>query len=55
MVHPPRRRCGEILRRAGRAGRDGEPRLMGLAYFALGDDAEASARSYLTDYYAWLG
>jgi alkanesulfonate monooxygenase SsuD/methylene tetrahydromethanopterin reductase-like flavin-dependent oxidoreductase (luciferase family) len=37
------------------AGRDGEPRLMGLAYFALGDDAEASANAYLTDYYAWLG
>jgi alkanesulfonate monooxygenase SsuD/methylene tetrahydromethanopterin reductase-like flavin-dependent oxidoreductase (luciferase family) len=38
-----------------RAGRDGEPRLMGLAYFALGDTGEADANSYLTDYYAWLG
>ena len=28
---------------------------MGLAYFALGDDAEADADAYLTDYYAWLG
>ena len=37
------------------AGRDGEPRLMGLAYFSLGDDAEANASAYLTDYYAWLG
>jgi alkanesulfonate monooxygenase SsuD/methylene tetrahydromethanopterin reductase-like flavin-dependent oxidoreductase (luciferase family) len=37
------------------AGREGEPRTMGLAYFALGDDAAASARAYLTDYYAWLG
>jgi alkanesulfonate monooxygenase SsuD/methylene tetrahydromethanopterin reductase-like flavin-dependent oxidoreductase (luciferase family) len=37
------------------AGRDGEPRLMSLAYFALGDGAEESARSYLGDYYAWLG
>jgi alkanesulfonate monooxygenase SsuD/methylene tetrahydromethanopterin reductase-like flavin-dependent oxidoreductase (luciferase family) len=37
------------------AGRDGEPRLMGLAYFALGDSAEEDARAYLTDYYAWLG
>ncbi|MBA3867007.1 MAG: LLM class flavin-dependent oxidoreductase [Solirubrobacterales bacterium] len=37
------------------AGRDGEPRLMGLAYFSLGDDAEADANGYLTDYYAWLG
>ncbi len=37
------------------AGRDGEPRLMALAYFSLGDDAEANANAYLTDYYAWLG
>ncbi len=37
------------------AGREGEPRLMGLAYFALGDNAETDANSYLTDYYAWLG
>jgi alkanesulfonate monooxygenase SsuD/methylene tetrahydromethanopterin reductase-like flavin-dependent oxidoreductase (luciferase family) len=38
-----------------KAGRDGEPKLAGLAYFSLGDDAEANANSYLTDYYAWLG
>jgi len=37
------------------AGREGEPRLMGLAYFSLGDNAEADANAYLTDYYAWLG
>ncbi len=37
------------------AGREGEPRLMGLAYFALGDSAEADAEAYLGDYYAWLG
>jgi alkanesulfonate monooxygenase SsuD/methylene tetrahydromethanopterin reductase-like flavin-dependent oxidoreductase (luciferase family) len=37
------------------AGRDGEPRLMGLAYFALGDNAEEDARANLADYYAWLG
>jgi len=37
------------------AGREGEPRLMSLAYFALGANAEADARSYLTDYYSWLG
>jgi alkanesulfonate monooxygenase SsuD/methylene tetrahydromethanopterin reductase-like flavin-dependent oxidoreductase (luciferase family) len=35
--------------------REGEPRLMGLAYFALGDAAERDADAYLTDYYAWLG
>ncbi len=38
-----------------KAGRDGEPKLAGLAYFSLGDDAEQNASSYLTDYYAWLG
>ena len=37
------------------AGNDGEPRLASLAYFALGDNAEEDARSYLTDYYAFLG
>jgi alkanesulfonate monooxygenase SsuD/methylene tetrahydromethanopterin reductase-like flavin-dependent oxidoreductase (luciferase family) len=37
------------------AGREGEPRLAALAYFSLGDDAEANANSYLKDYYAWLG
>lgn len=37
------------------AGRDGEPRVMALAYFSLGDDAEANADSYLNDYYAFLG
>jgi alkanesulfonate monooxygenase SsuD/methylene tetrahydromethanopterin reductase-like flavin-dependent oxidoreductase (luciferase family) len=37
------------------AGREGEPRTMALAYFSLGDDAEADARGYLGHYYAWLG
>ncbi len=37
------------------AGREGEPRLASLAYFSLGDDAEANAKAYLTDYYAFLG
>jgi alkanesulfonate monooxygenase SsuD/methylene tetrahydromethanopterin reductase-like flavin-dependent oxidoreductase (luciferase family) len=37
------------------AGRDGGPRTQALAYFSLGDRAEAEARAYLTDYYAWLG
>jgi alkanesulfonate monooxygenase SsuD/methylene tetrahydromethanopterin reductase-like flavin-dependent oxidoreductase (luciferase family) len=37
------------------AGREGEPRLAGLAYYALGDSAEDDARAYLTDYYAFLG
>jgi len=37
------------------AGREGEPRLMGLAYFALGDSAQGDAEAALGDYYAWLG
>jgi alkanesulfonate monooxygenase SsuD/methylene tetrahydromethanopterin reductase-like flavin-dependent oxidoreductase (luciferase family) len=37
------------------AGRDGEPRTLGLAYFALGESGERDAREYLGDYYAWLG
>ena len=37
------------------AGREGEPRTMALAYFALGERAEEDASASLTDYYAWLG
>jgi alkanesulfonate monooxygenase SsuD/methylene tetrahydromethanopterin reductase-like flavin-dependent oxidoreductase (luciferase family) len=37
------------------AGNEGEPRVAGLGYFALGDNAEQDARDYLTDYYAFLG
>jgi alkanesulfonate monooxygenase SsuD/methylene tetrahydromethanopterin reductase-like flavin-dependent oxidoreductase (luciferase family) len=36
-------------------GRDGQPRTMALAYFALGDDAEERARDSLGAYYAFLG
>lgn len=37
------------------AGRDGEPRTMGLAYFSLGENAEENIRADLTHYYAFLG
>lgn len=37
------------------AGRDGRPRKLSLAYFALGDDARGQADSYLHRYYGWLG
>jgi len=37
------------------AGNAGEPRLAGLDYYALGDDAEQDAHAYLTDYYGFLG
>jgi alkanesulfonate monooxygenase SsuD/methylene tetrahydromethanopterin reductase-like flavin-dependent oxidoreductase (luciferase family) len=37
------------------AGRDGEPSVVALFYFALGDDAERAARQNLGNYYAFLG
>ena len=37
------------------AGREGSPKKLSLAYFALGADADRHAQSYLHDYYAWLG
>jgi alkanesulfonate monooxygenase SsuD/methylene tetrahydromethanopterin reductase-like flavin-dependent oxidoreductase (luciferase family) len=38
-----------------KAGRDGQPRTLALGYFSLGPEAEANVRSYVSDYYAWLG
>jgi alkanesulfonate monooxygenase SsuD/methylene tetrahydromethanopterin reductase-like flavin-dependent oxidoreductase (luciferase family) len=46
---------GEFEAAWSAAGRSEEPQNAALAYFALGDDAEADAKAYLTDYYAWLG
>lgn len=37
------------------AGREGEPRLVALCYFALGESARAAADGYLKDYYAYTG
>jgi alkanesulfonate monooxygenase SsuD/methylene tetrahydromethanopterin reductase-like flavin-dependent oxidoreductase (luciferase family) len=37
------------------AGRDSEPRIACLAYYALGDDAQGHADRYLKDYYGYLG
>lgn len=36
-------------------GREGEPRLIALCYFALGDTARQDADSYLHNYYRFLG
>jgi alkanesulfonate monooxygenase SsuD/methylene tetrahydromethanopterin reductase-like flavin-dependent oxidoreductase (luciferase family) len=33
------------------AGREGQPRFVGLAYFALGPDADTAGPAYLRDYY----
>ncbi|HEU5156664.1 MAG TPA: LLM class flavin-dependent oxidoreductase [Streptosporangiaceae bacterium] len=38
-----------------RQGRDGDPRLMALAYYSLGPRAVEDARGYLSDYYAFAG
>ncbi|MET0305104.1 MAG: LLM class flavin-dependent oxidoreductase [Solirubrobacterales bacterium] len=37
------------------AGREGEPHIMALVYFSLGERAEEDVRENLMDYYAWLG
>ncbi len=37
------------------AGREGEPRIVGLSYFALGDDAAQMATDYLSHYYGDYG
>jgi alkanesulfonate monooxygenase SsuD/methylene tetrahydromethanopterin reductase-like flavin-dependent oxidoreductase (luciferase family) len=37
------------------AGREGEPHIMALAYFSLGERAEEDVRENLMNYYAWLG
>jgi len=37
------------------AGREGEPHIMALAYFSLGERAEENVRENLMHYYAWLG
>jgi alkanesulfonate monooxygenase SsuD/methylene tetrahydromethanopterin reductase-like flavin-dependent oxidoreductase (luciferase family) len=37
------------------AGRDGQPHVAALAYYALGDDPEGDAQSSIGHYYAWLG
>jgi alkanesulfonate monooxygenase SsuD/methylene tetrahydromethanopterin reductase-like flavin-dependent oxidoreductase (luciferase family) len=46
----------EKVRKAwAEAGREGEPRLVALNYFALGPGAEEGAATYLKDYYGFLG
>jgi alkanesulfonate monooxygenase SsuD/methylene tetrahydromethanopterin reductase-like flavin-dependent oxidoreductase (luciferase family) len=46
----------EPIRKAWKdGGRSGEPRLVALGYYALGQDATALAEGYLRDYYAFAG
>ena len=44
----------ERVRTAWRNARQGEPRLVGLAYFSLGE-TETDSRAYLLDYYKFMG
>src|SRR5438034_676627 len=37
------------------AGREGEPRIVALTYFALGPGTEEASRKYLEDYYRYTG
>jgi hypothetical protein len=37
------------------AGNEGQPRLMALGYYALGDGAQGKVDAYINDYYAFLG
>jgi alkanesulfonate monooxygenase SsuD/methylene tetrahydromethanopterin reductase-like flavin-dependent oxidoreductase (luciferase family) len=37
------------------AGREGDPRLIALCYYGLGEHGEDAAKEELGDYYAWLG
>ena len=54
---PDQARDGAAKARAawGEAGREGEPHIMALAYFSLGERAAEDVRDNLMDYYAWLG
>jgi alkanesulfonate monooxygenase SsuD/methylene tetrahydromethanopterin reductase-like flavin-dependent oxidoreductase (luciferase family) len=57
-IMPPTQFSGlaEHVRAAWRdVGRAGQPRLVLLAFFALGAQANEDAQRYLTDYYAFLG
>jgi alkanesulfonate monooxygenase SsuD/methylene tetrahydromethanopterin reductase-like flavin-dependent oxidoreductase (luciferase family) len=44
-----------VRKRWTESGREGEPRLVTLGYFALGPKAEEGSAKYLKDYYAYLG
>lgn len=46
----------ERVRRAWKdAGRTGEPRIVALSYFSLGEETAEDSRANLLDYYAYLG
>ncbi len=38
-----------------KAGREGQPHIVALSYFSLGDDVTEASRAYLKDYYGFTG
>src|SRR5438045_8077037 len=50
-----RKLAGKVKEAWSEAGREGEPRLVALCYFALGDGARDAADAYLGDYYGFGG
>lgn len=57
ISHPDQVRAGvEDLRKAwAKAGRYGEPRVVALTYFGLGEDAPQETPAYLRSYYEFIG
>jgi alkanesulfonate monooxygenase SsuD/methylene tetrahydromethanopterin reductase-like flavin-dependent oxidoreductase (luciferase family) len=47
--------AGRVREAWKEAGREGEPKIVGLTYFALGKGATEKAEAYLTDYYGQYG
>jgi alkanesulfonate monooxygenase SsuD/methylene tetrahydromethanopterin reductase-like flavin-dependent oxidoreductase (luciferase family) len=45
----------KVRRSWSESGREGEPRMVALSYFALGPRAKDGSARYLKDYYAYLG
>lgn len=48
-------KLADAVRKAWAEAGKGAPKLIALTYFAVGDDAEARARDYLSDYYGEWG
>jgi alkanesulfonate monooxygenase SsuD/methylene tetrahydromethanopterin reductase-like flavin-dependent oxidoreductase (luciferase family) len=47
--------AGRVRTEWREAGKEGEPRIVTLAYFSLGDDVESASYEYLRHYYRFLG
>lgn len=47
--------AGRVRTAWAAAGREGEPRIAALGYFSVGDELAEESRTYLLDYYGFLG